>query len=98
MTARSRNRPPNRQGPPSASLTSYLSEAACTFADIVELKTFHVGTLREVNSWFFDLKAPLFRAPYPAWTQLEVASLAFPEATIEIAAVACVPPTPRRES
>lgn len=67
-----------------------LEAAGCTYADVVELKTFHVGRLPEVNSWFLELKAPLFGEPYPAWTQVEVASLALPEARIEIAAVALV--------
>lgn len=68
-----------------------LGEAGCTFADVVELRTYHVGSLLEVNSWFLELKAPLFDAPYPAWTQLAVASLALPEARVEIAGVAVMP-------
>lgn len=74
-----------------ASLNKVLSAAGCSFADIVEMTTMHVGDCTKVNEWFLPLKKDLFSHPYPAWTSLGVTSLAIPGAFIEISAVAKIP-------
>jgi enamine deaminase RidA (YjgF/YER057c/UK114 family) len=68
-----------------------LADAGCSFADIVELRTFHIGDLNDANEWFLPAKAELIKEPYPAWTAVGVASLAVDGAVIEISAIAVIP-------
>ncbi len=72
-------------------LGAILTEAGCTFDDVVELTTYHVGGVAAANTWFLPIKAAFFGAPYPAWTAVGVADLAIPGAVIEIAAIAKLP-------
>jgi len=76
-----------------ANLARVLEAAGCSFADIVEMTTMHVGDCTKVNGWFLELKKDLFADPYPAWTSMGVTSLAIPGALIEISAVAALPRT-----
>jgi enamine deaminase RidA (YjgF/YER057c/UK114 family) len=69
-----------------------LKEAGCTFADIIQMNTYHVGDNATVNEWFLPLKKDMFADPYPAWTSCGVTSLALDDALIEISAIAVVPP------
>ncbi len=64
-----------------------LAEGGATFADVVELSTFHVG-LREHLTVFAAVKDDFLAKPYPAWTAIGVTELALPGALVEIKAIA----------
>jgi enamine deaminase RidA (YjgF/YER057c/UK114 family) len=70
-------------------LGSVLREAGASFADIVELTTFHTD-LRGGMAAFAMVKDEYFPDRYPAWTAVGVSQLALPELCIEIRAVAVV--------
>ena len=71
-------------------LQAVLAAAGAEFADIVELVTYHVG-LQQQRAAFFEIKGRYIKAPFPAWTMLEIAGLARPGLLIEIKAVAYKP-------
>jgi enamine deaminase RidA (YjgF/YER057c/UK114 family) len=60
-----------------------LAAAGLSFADVVEMTTFHVG-LREHWDTFGKVKDTFVQAPYPAWTAIGVTELAYPGALVEI--------------
>ncbi|MGQ0463899.1 MAG: RidA family protein [Sporichthyaceae bacterium] len=64
-------------------LRGLLAEAGLTFADVVELTTYHVGLQAHVAT-FLAAKDAFVSAPYPAWTAVGVVELAVPGALVEI--------------
>lgn len=70
-------------------LGGLLAEAGLTFADVVELTSYHVG-LQGHGEEFMAVKDTFITAPYPAWTAVGVAELAVPGALVEIRALARV--------
>lgn len=53
-----------------------LEEAGASFADVVEMTSFHVG-FKEHMGVFMQVKDGFCKEPYPAWTAVGVAELAF---------------------
>jgi enamine deaminase RidA (YjgF/YER057c/UK114 family) len=64
-----------------------LAEGGASFADVVEITTFHVG-LRQHLAAFSAVKDDFVKKPYPAWTAIGVTELAIPGALVEIRAIA----------
>ena len=65
-----------------------LEAAGASLDDIVALTTYHVS-MDELAA-FMGVKSEFIRAPYPAWTAVEVAGLAEPALRVEIQAVAVI--------
>ena len=65
-----------------------LEEAGASFADVVELTSFHVGFNEHIGI-FMQVKDGFLKEPYPAWTAVGVAELAF-GALVEIKVTARV--------
>lgn len=65
-----------------------LAEAGLDFGAVVEMTTYHVG-LREHLQLFKDIRSEFVRAPYPAWTAIEVAGFVHEDAIVEIRVIAC---------
>lgn len=68
-------------------LRGLLELASLTFADVVEMTSYHVG-LRRHFAVFAAVKDRFLAAPYPAWTAVGVVELAVPGALVEIALTA----------
>lgn len=64
-----------------------LAEAGLSFADVVEMTTYHVG-LRSQLEDFKRVKDEFICEPYPAWTAIGVSELAVEGALIEIRVIA----------
>jgi enamine deaminase RidA (YjgF/YER057c/UK114 family) len=69
------------------SLKSVLTTAGVSFANVVEMTTFHVG-LRANLPAFMKVKDRYMQAPYPAWTAIGITELAFPGGLVEIKVIA----------
>lgn len=69
------------------SLQSVLTAGGVTFADVVDVTTFHVG-LREHVRVFAKVKDRFLREPYPAWTAIGVSELLVPGGLVEIKVIA----------
>jgi enamine deaminase RidA (YjgF/YER057c/UK114 family) len=70
-----------------ANVADVLAEAGGSWADVVEMTTFHVG-LAEHLATFAGVRAKWVQEPYPAWTAIGVAELAAPAALVEVKVVA----------
>ena len=70
-----------------ANVAEVLAEAGGSWADVVEMTTFHVG-LAEHLAAFADVRAKWVQDPYPAWTAIGVSELAAPAALVEVKVVA----------
>jgi enamine deaminase RidA (YjgF/YER057c/UK114 family) len=68
-----------------------LARAGATWADVVEIRSFHVG-LRAQGNTFLAVAAEFLGDPLPVWTAVGVAELFDAEAVIEISCVAVVAP------
>ena len=66
-----------------------LKEAGCTFEDIVELQTFHVGLQSHLET-FMKVKGRYITAPFPSWTAIGITELGLPGTVVEIKATAVV--------
>ena len=77
-------------------LERVLVEAGASLADIVELTSYHLS--EEGFTAFMEVKAEYIKAPYPAWTAIEVESLLEPSLLIEVKAVAVIGSGAARES
>lgn len=66
-----------------SNLEGLLTEAGLTFADVVEITSYHVGLQQHVQI-FGEVKDEFVAAPYPAWTAVGVTELAMPGALVEI--------------
>lgn len=64
-------------------LRGLLAEAGLTFADVVEMTSYHVG-LQAHMAVFVAVKDSVLTAPYPAWTAVGISELATPGALVEI--------------
>lgn len=64
-------------------LRDVLAEAGLSFADVVEMTTYHVGLQAHVQT-FVAVKDQFMTAPYPAWTAVGIAELFLPGALVEI--------------
>ena len=64
-------------------LRDLLAEAGCTFADVVEMTSYHVG-LAAHTATFVAVRDRFMTAPYPAWTAVGISELAFPGGLAEI--------------
>ena len=53
-----------------------LEEAGGSFADVVEMTSFHVGFNEHIGI-FMQVKDGFVKEPYPAWTAVGVSELAF---------------------
>ena len=71
-------------------LRDVLAEAGLTFADVVEMNTYHVGLRAHVEE-FGAVKDRFMSAPYPAWTAVGIAELFLPGALVEIQVTARIP-------
>ncbi len=60
-----------------------LEEAGGSFADVVEMSSFHVGLMSEMEI-YTAVRARYVSAPYPAQTAVGVAELGAPGAIIEL--------------
>jgi enamine deaminase RidA (YjgF/YER057c/UK114 family) len=70
-----------------ANVAEVLAEAGGSWADVVEMTTFHVG-LAEHLAAFAGVRNRWVQEPYPAWTAVGVAELAAPSALVEVKVVA----------
>ncbi len=66
-----------------------LEEAGASFADVVEITSFHVGFDEHIGV-FMQVKDGFVKEPYPAWTAVGVSELAF-GALVEIKVRAIIP-------
>ncbi len=71
------------------SLGSVLKTAGVSFADIVEMTTFHVDLRKNIGA-FSKVKDRYIREPYPAWTAIGITELAFPGGLVEIKVIAAL--------
>lgn len=67
-----------------------LREGGMTFADVVEVTSYHVG-LRAHLETFKDIWRRHVRAPFPAWTAIEVAGFATEGVIVELRVIARKP-------
>ena len=72
-------------------IATILEAAGAGFADVVEVNSFHVGSLPEQMPLMIGALAARFEAPYPSWTSVEVAGLAMPGCLVEIKVTARIP-------
>jgi len=66
---------------------SVLTTAGLSFADVIEMTTFHVGLQKNLPT-FMKVKDRYMQAPYPAWTAIGITELAFPGGLVEIKVIA----------
>jgi enamine deaminase RidA (YjgF/YER057c/UK114 family) len=66
-----------------ANLRQVLAAAGASFADVVEIVTYHVAIDQQLAE-FRAIKDRYFPSNYPAWTAIGVASLAHPKMVFEI--------------
>jgi enamine deaminase RidA (YjgF/YER057c/UK114 family) len=64
-------------------LRGLLAEVGLTFADVVEMTSYHVG-LREHMEAFLEVKDSFMTAPHAAWTAVGVTELASPGVLVEV--------------
>ena len=64
-----------------------LTKAGVSFADVVDMTTFHVGLQAHLRT-FAKVKDRYLKPPYPAWTAIGVSELAVPGGLVEIKVVA----------
>ncbi len=69
------------------SLGDVLAAAGASFADVVDLTTFHVGLQAHLRT-FAQVKNRFVVEPYPTWTAIGVSELAVPGGLVEIRAIA----------
>lgn len=67
-----------------------LSEGGMTFADVVDVTSYHVG-LQDHLSAFREIWARHVKEPYPAWTSIEVVGFVSKDVVVELRVVARKP-------
>lgn len=67
-----------------------LSEAGCSFADVIEMTTYHVEMSKHMGL-FVDVKDRVFPRGSCAWTCIGVSELAHPGLLAEIKVGAYIP-------
>ena len=65
------------------SLGSVLAASGASFADVVEMTTFHVGLQKNLAA-FMKVKDRYVKEPYPAWTAIGITELAVPGGLVEM--------------
>ncbi len=70
-------------------VSTVLNEAGATFADVVELTSFHVGLVEQLGV-FTKVRDRYIGRPPPAQTAVGVAELGFPGAIVELKATAVI--------
>ena len=60
-----------------------LEEAGASFANVVEMTTYHVG-LQATIADFMAVRDEFLSEPWPAWTAIGISELAVPGAHVEI--------------
>jgi enamine deaminase RidA (YjgF/YER057c/UK114 family) len=68
-------------------IAAVLGEAEATWADVVEMTSYHIG-LREHIQTLFSVHREFVTEPYPAWTAVGVTELLNKDAVLEIAVTA----------
>lgn len=68
-------------------VASVLREGGLTFADVVEMTSYHVG-LRDHLDDFMAVRAKFISEPYPAWTAIEVAGFVSEGVIVELRVIA----------
>lgn len=71
-------------------LREVLAAGGCSFDDVVEMTTYHVGMSAHMDL-FREVKNRVFPRGTCAWTRIGVAELAHPGLLVEIKVVALVP-------
>ena len=69
------------------SLRDVLAASGASFADVVDITSFHVGLQAQLPI-FMKVKDRYLGEPYPAWTAIGVSELAVPGALVEVKIVA----------
>lgn len=64
-------------------LNEVLTAAGVTYADIIEMTTFHVGLQAHLEA-FLEAKDRYLKEPYPAWTAIGITELAVTGGLVEI--------------
>jgi len=64
-------------------LGAVLAAGGASFADVVEMTTFHVDLQKNLRA-FMAAKDKHVREPYPAWTAIGITELAIPNGLVEI--------------
>ncbi|MGH8517358.1 MAG: RidA family protein [Panacagrimonas sp.] len=64
-------------------LKGLLSEAGFSFADVVEMNTYHVGVQEHIQA-FIAVKNRYMSPPHAAWTAIGITALAVPGGLVEI--------------
>jgi enamine deaminase RidA (YjgF/YER057c/UK114 family) len=68
-----------------------LSDLGATWADVVEITSYHVGLQAQKEALLRVHREFIREPPYPAWTAAGVAELFSPDAVVEISVVAVLP-------
>ncbi len=68
-----------------------LTEAGASWADVVEMTTFHVALSDHLEA-FVEVRNRFITEPWPAWTAIGITALARPGALVEIKVTATVQP------
>lgn len=71
------------------SLGAILKEAGADWSDVVEMTTFHTELIPQINA-FTTSKDKYLKAPYPAWTAIDVDRLYPERGLVEIKLIAYV--------
>ncbi|MEO9969189.1 MAG: RidA family protein [Hyphomonadaceae bacterium] len=71
-----------------ANLSDILSAAGCSFDDIVDVTTFHVGMYDHFDAFAAAKQAAFPQPPFPNWTAVGVVNLADPNLLLEIKVIA----------
>lgn len=71
-----------------ANLSEVLTAANCTFDDIVDVTTFHVGMYEHFDAFATAKQSAFPNPPFPNWTAIGVVNLADPGLLLEIKAIA----------
>jgi enamine deaminase RidA (YjgF/YER057c/UK114 family) len=74
-----------------SNLAHVLSTAGCSFSDVVEMTSFHVGLQANLRAFVHAKRAAMPGPPHPAWTAIGVVELAVPGGLVEIRVTAQVP-------
>lgn len=74
-----------------SNLRHVLDAAGCTFADVVEMTTFHVRLQDNMRAFVRAKREAMAGPPHPAWTAIGIVELAVPGGLVEIRATAQVP-------
>jgi enamine deaminase RidA (YjgF/YER057c/UK114 family) len=69
-----------------------LAAAGASWDDVVSMNTFHVDFRRDIDAMVEIHREFVSKEPFPAWTAVGVTQLYEPDAVVEIAVTAVLPP------